>query len=165
MKRSSLFWVAIAVGLAILVRLWWLGLFPGSVSHDDLVYIMSSKVLFLRGVDLSGVGLLKLWLGSNTEGVISPVPAILLAPYYGLVKLNLWSARLPYVILNLATAAGIYVWARLLKFEKREAGLSGILFLFNPWSLYLARLTTDTGFALAFVVWGIAGLIFFLEKI
>lgn len=141
--------------------MWWLNIFPGGVSHDDLVYIMSSKLLFWRGTDLSGVGLLDLWFGSKTEGVISPIPAILLAPYYGLVHLNLFTARVPYVLLNLYTGLGIYVWARVIKLKKEAAVAAAILFLFNPWSLYLARLTTDTAFALMFFVWGMAGLLFY----
>lgn len=153
--------ILVLVVLALAVRGFWLGRFPGGVSHDDLVYVMSSKMLYLRGVDVSGVGFPQLLFGSNTEGVISPVPALLLVPYYGPMRLSLDLARWPFVILNLLTAVGVYVLVRIMKATKGWAMAAATAFAFNPWSLYLSRLTTDTAFALFFGVWGMAGLLWY----
>jgi len=151
-------------GLAVVVRFLWLGRIPGGVSHDDLVYIMSGKTLWLFGKDLAGTGLIQLLFGSGTEGVISPIPAVLLAPFYGIVNLNLFTARLPYLFLNIFTALGLFVLVKKIFGDYKFAVVTGMIFLFNPWSIFLARLTTDTAFALFFFVWGMAMLISFSGK-
>ena len=98
---------------------------------------------------------------TKTDGIISFLPPILLAPYFGLISLNQFTARLPYVVINIVTAISIYFLVKKLFKNKLFSLISVIVFLANPWSFYLSRTASDTAFALLFYVLGI---LFILES-
>lgn len=125
------------------------------MSHDELEYTLSAKSYFLTGGDLSGSKFPRSIWETKTEGVISFLPALVLSPYFGLVPINQLTVRLPYVLLNLATAVALYFLVKKLFDNKNFAWLTSAIFLINPWSFYLSRVATDTAFCLLFFVLGI----------
>ena len=147
--------------LLITSRFFYLDRFPVGVSHDEVEYILSSKTYSLSGVDLSNTSFPKSIFQTKTDGIISFLPPILLAPYFGLISLNQFTTRLPYVVINIVTAISIYFLVKKLFKNKIFSLISVIVFLANPWSFYLSRTASDTAFALLFYVLGI---LFILES-
>jgi len=139
----------------IVARFFYLDRFPVGMSHDEIEYILSGKTYFLSGVDLSNTPFPKSIFQTKTEGIISFLPAIILSPYYGLVSINQFTVRLPYVFINLLTAYVLYLLIKKLFEDKTFALISTIIFLANPWSFYLSRTASDTAFALLFYLLGI----------
>ena len=131
------------------------------MSHDELEYILSAKSYFSSGVDLSNTPFPQSIFQTNTLGSISFLPALILSPYFGLIPLNQFTARLPYIIINLFTAFVLYFLVKKLFENKNFAVISSIIFLANPWSFYLSRTASDTAFALLFYLLGI---FFILDK-
>ncbi|MDD4785281.1 MAG: hypothetical protein PHH12_02390 [Candidatus Shapirobacteria bacterium] len=145
----------------IVVRFVYLDRFPVGTSHDEIEYVLSSKTYFLSGVDLSNTAFPKSIFQTKTDGIISFLPPILLAPYFGLISLNQFTTRFPYVVINIITAISIYFLVKKLFKNKIFSLISLIVFLANPWSFYLSRTASDTAFALLFYVLGI---LFILES-
>ena len=139
----------------IVARFFYLDRFPVGMSHDEIEYILSGKTYFLSGVDLSNTPFPKSIFQTKTEGIISFLPAVILSPYYGLVSINQFTVRLPYVFINLLTAYVLYLLIKKLFEDKTFALISTIIFLANPWSFYLSRTASDTAFALLFYLLGI----------
>lgn len=139
----------------ILSRFLYLDRFPVGMTHDELEYILSAKTYFSSGVDLSNTPFPKSIFQTKTEGVISFLPALFLSPYYGLVPLNQFTARLPYVIISLLTAITLYLITKKLFNNKYVALVTLLLYLINPWSFYLSRTASDTAFSLLFYLLGI----------
>ena len=145
----------------VLSRFIYLDRFPVGISHDELEYILSAKSYFSSGTDLSGFSFPSSIFQTNTLGSISFLPALILSPYYGLIPLNQFTARLPYIIINFLTAFVFYLLVKKLFQNKNFALFSSIIFLANPWSFYLSRTASDTAFALLFYLLGIN---FILDK-
>lgn len=141
--------------LAVL-RFAYIGTVPVGLSNDEIEYATSAKSYALSGKDISGYGLPTSLLKTKTDGDISPIPAVLLAIPLEIVPLTQTNLRFIYVLLSLLTAVPIYLIATYL-FSKRNVGLIAvILYLINPWSIYLSRVVVDTPFALFFYLCGIA---------
>jgi len=144
------------MGLVLIFsRFLYLDRFPIGMSHDEIEYILSAKTYFLSGVDLSNTSFPKSIFQTKTEGIISFLPSILLSPVYGLIPLNQFTARLPYVVINLLTALVLYLLVKKLFEDKTLALISTMIFLANPWSFYLSRTASDTALALLFYLLGI----------
>jgi len=152
----------ITLGIAILITLalvWSrfvdLGKFPPGLSNDETEYVVSGKSYSLHGRDVSGYGLPLSLIKSETDGVISPIPAIMSAPFLTGRQLNLATARWPYATANIITAVGIFFIIYLLTKNTRAGWVGMIWFLVNPWSVYMAHNTADAPMALMFYVWGV----------
>lgn len=155
MKNKFSFLLIGLILITIFVHFLWLDRFPVGLSHDEIEYILSSRQYFRQGTDLSGIGFPLSIIKTDTVGIISFLPSLILSPYYGLVPLNLATARLPYIFLNLISAYLIYLIAQKIFHRQLPTLLAVLLFLINPWSFYLSRTATDTPFALLFTLLGI----------
>ncbi len=153
-KIKLLILFLIGFGL-IFCRFLYLDRFPVGMSHDELEYILSAKTYFLTGADLSGSYFPNSIFQTKTEGIISFLPALILAPYFGLVPINQFTARLPYVLFSLITSVCLYLLIKKIFKNKYFAGLTSIIYLINPWSFYLSRVAADTAFCLLFFILGI----------
>lgn len=143
------------ISFAVFTRFLWLDKFPAGMYHDEIEYLFSAKSYATMGTDLSGYGFPLSLFKTETDGIISPVAPILIAPLTLFISLNQESARFPFVVLNILTAviAGLICF----NFSRRKvAGVLGFaVFLINPWSFYLSRYAADTPFALFFYLCGI----------
>ncbi|HOY61454.1 MAG TPA: hypothetical protein PK045_03035 [Candidatus Woesebacteria bacterium] len=141
--------------IGVVGRFVWLDKFPSGMSHDEIEYVMSAKSYWEKGSDLSGIRFPESIFRTKTEGIISFLPAMLLAPIYGNIPLSQTTARLPYGLLNLLTGCGLFLWIREIFKNKKIAIWGLILFLFSPWSFYFSRMASDTAWALMFSVFGL----------
>lgn len=161
MNKKICLLILFLIGFFLVVsRFLYLDRFPVGMSHDEIEYTLSSKTYFLSGVDLSNTPFPKSIFQTKTEGIISFLPALILSPYYGLIPINQFTVRLPYILINLITAFCLYLLVKKLFNNKKFAIISFIIFLANPWSFYLSRTASDTAFALLFYLLGI---LFILE--
>ena len=151
-KNYKIILIGFLIIAGVISRFWWLDKFPTGISHDELEYVLSAKNYFYSGNDVSGSRFPASIFTTKTNGVISFLPALLLSPIYGNIKLTQFSVRLPYVILNIATAIIICLLTFKLFNKKEIAGISMAIFLTSPWSFYFSRMASDTAWALFFAV-------------
>jgi hypothetical protein len=157
-KKIVLFIIITAL---VISRFFYLDRFPVGMTHDEIEYILSAKTYFSSGVDLSNSPFPQSIFQTKTEGIISFLPALILSPFYGTIPLNQFTARLPYIIINLLTTLVLYFLVKKIFQNKTFAIISSIIFLANPWSFYISRTASDTAFALLFYLLGI---LFILDK-
>lgn len=129
------------------------------MSNDEIEYAISSKSYALYARDISGYGFPLSLLKTQTDGAISPIPPLLLSPLFLIFPLDQITIRTVYVFISLLTALCLYFLVTTL-FRKKTLGLMAvILFLINPWSIYLSRQATESPFALLFYLAGIVTLL------
>lgn len=148
--------LALIIFLLVASRFAYATKIPAGMSNDEIEYAASAKSYALSGKDISGYGLPVSLLKTQTDGDISPVPALILSIPFKIIPMTQGNLRIIYILLNLFTTIPIYFIAEHL-FPKRKIGiLSAVLFLINPWSIYFSRVIVDTPFALFFYLWAIA---------
>lgn len=151
---------AFLIGLTVLPRLIFLDSVPYSASHDEVEYAMNSLSYAVRGTDTSGVGFPRSLFVTFTEGVISPLPPLLLAPWYYVFGVSEWAMNLPYVLINILTAWLLYLLTKRLTDHKEIGWAAAFFFLISPWGFFYSRYSVDSPFALLFVLFGISYFIF-----
>ena len=140
--------------LLILLRFIWIDRFPPGMQYDEIEYSLSSKTFQMMGTDLSGVGFPESLITTRTLGKISPVPYMILSPFWNILDLNITTYRSLYVFLNIITAFVFMMLLHQLFKEKFIIYSGGLLFLLNPWSFFLSRHGMDGSFALIFYLLG-----------
>ncbi len=155
------------IGLILIISSFhflWLDRVPPGMSHDEVVYSLSSKTFNLQGTDITGTGFPIGLFKTETEGNISILPLMLLSPVHFFLEQTQQSARFPYVIFIHLSALAIFVIAKNL-FENEKIGIIAfLLFLLAPWSFFLARFAAEPPIALVFYLWAIATLFMFRGK-
>jgi hypothetical protein len=145
-------------------HLLWLDRVPSGMSHDEVVYSLSSLTFHEQATDITGTGFPMGLFRTETEGNISIFPTILLSPIHLFFPLSQMSARLPYVLfIYISAVAVFFISTRLFKNE-RVGLLALLLFLLEPWSFFLARFAAEPPVALMFYLWAIATLFIFNGK-
>jgi hypothetical protein len=138
----------------------WLDRIPPGMSHDEVVYSLSSKAFFLQGTDITGTGFPMGLFRTQTEGNISILPTILLSPMHYFFTTTQFSARLPYVLLLHLGSIAVFLIAKKLFNNDKIGLLSMFLFLMEPWSFFLSRFAAEPPVGLTFYLWGTAMLFF-----
>lgn len=146
----------------IFIKFLWLDKFPVGIYHDEIEYVLSAKSYSLNGTDLSGIGFPLSLFKTETDGKISPIPALILSPFTTIIKLDQANVRIPAVIINLLTAICIGFFIFFLSKNHYAALTGSLIFLINPWSFYLSRYMADSPFALLFFI--LAIVIFLNQK-
>lgn len=155
-KKLTLFNILLVLAFvaAISIHFLWLDRFPVGMTHDELEYVLSSRTYWTLGQDLSGFSFPITLFRTQTEGVISALPAYLLSPYYGNVVLNQLMVRLPYIFISIFTAITLYFFVLELLKNKKIGLIASFLFLISPWGFYLSRFAADSPWALFFYLLG-----------
>lgn len=136
-------------------RFIWLDKFPVGMYHDEVEYLLSAKSYMLTGADLSGYGLPLSLVKTETDGIISPVPPVITAVYAFVTPLTHQSSRIPVIIVNILTMLLIFFITSRFSGNKKIGFIASVVFLLNPWSIYLSRFAVDSPFALLFFLLGI----------
>lgn len=151
--RKNTFLILIFL-LALFLRTWRLHLFPISIIHDELNYILNAKSLFYTGqnIPLTASSLLS-WGEKNWDVVISEVPSVILAPWIGIMPLTQFNARLPFAFLGSFSVILLFLITKKLLGEK-IAKITAVIFAFNPWSIHFSRMALEVSFASFFFLLG-----------
>lgn len=81
----------------------------------------------------------------------SELPFLLFAPILGPLPTNLFTARLPYVLINTVLVVFLYLLAKKL-FNPKIAFFASLVAIFSPWGFYVSRTSFDAPVALTFFV-------------
>lgn len=142
----------------------WLDKVPPGMSHDEVVYALSSKSFFMKGTDITGTGFPVGLFKTQTEGNISLLPSILISPMNLFTPLSQTTARIPFVIISIMSAVAVYVIAKKLFNNEKIALITFALFSLEPWSFFLSRFAAEPPVALMFYLWAIATLLIYKGK-
>lgn len=144
-------WKIISILLfGLFLRLFWLNKFPTGITNDELHFVLNAKAVWLNGTDIRAQ-----WhpLSFTTipHETSSEIPFLLISPIIGPLKLSLFNARLPYVIISVLTILFLYLLTKKLLGEK-VAFFVALVSAINPWSIYVSRTSFDAPLAIFFFV-------------
>lgn len=135
--------------LALLLRIWWLGIFPVGITNDEADYVLNAKAIFMTGKDVSGswspLSLTAKSIGTKT----AELPSLLFSPFIGPFNLSLFTARLPYALISSLTVLLLYLIVKNL-INNQVALIAGLLLAINPWSIHFGRTAFESPVALFF---------------
>jgi len=138
--KSSLLFLIFALSVA---RFVYLGTVPG-INNDEALYGIKTCIMMYKPFTLIGF-----------NSYTGPIISYLRLPFYYLMGINVFSLRLPIVILNLA--AIFYVYKILKETYNNMTGIMGaLLLLVMPWSFIYSRFADETQTTL--VLFAICGL-------
>ncbi len=150
---------------AIGIRLLFLGVLPTNLSHDELDMVLSSRAIAHTGKDLSGVSFPAFFFQTGLEAKQTNLIPFLLSPYFKFVSLSLFSARLPFVFINLCLGLALIKLASVFYKYQNQNLIILFLFLISPWNFVFSRVTYAAPTALMFLLWGVYFLFRKNEKI
>jgi len=157
-KSSFSFWLIIFI--AAITRLIWFDKAPGSITNDELHYILTVKSVALTGHDFSGSwNIFTSLIFTQPFGLLhSELPYLLLYPAISLTSFSIFTSRITYVIISIATVWVIFQLGRIL-FDKKTALIAAFLASINPWMIFIGRTTYEMVPATFFYFLGIYFLI------
>ncbi len=154
MKPAAFMPIFLILSVAIFFRFWLLDLFPISIIHDELNYVMNAKSLYYtnQNIPLTASALFS-WGETNFDVVISEIPPYLILPWIGPNPLSHFNARLPYAVIGVLSVLLVYLIAKTLLNEK-VAIFAGFMMAANPWSIHIGRTALEVNFASFFFLLG-----------
>lgn len=153
MKLNKL--LLLFIGIAIFFRLFMLGSMPPGMAHDELDMVLSSRAMGKSGQDISGVPFPDFFFKTNMEAKQTNVIPFLLSPYFRFVKVSLFTARLPFVVINFLLAIALYKFLKIFIKAKAFRLIFLIVFFTNPWMFEYSRRTFAAPTSLMFLVLGL----------
>lgn len=136
-SKANIFLSFLIVMLSV-ARFLYLGSIPGLHGDEALYGIKTYIMMHARPFTLIGF-----------NSYTGPIISYLRIPFYYLMGANIFSVRLPLVILGLASA--FFVYRILAQGYNRRTGIIGVLlFLTMPWSFIYSRFSDETHTSLIF---------------
>lgn len=152
--KNNLFLVILFLA-SLIVRFWKLDLFPISIIHDEINYVLNAKSLWNTGENIPWTAsALFSWGEKNFDVVIAELPSILTSPWIGPLPLNHLNVRAPYALISSFSVVLLYLIAKELFKKEQIARLAGLIFAFNPWSIHFGRTALEVNFATFFFLLG-----------
>lgn len=135
---------------ALLLRLWWLNQFPVGITYDEVEYVLDAKAIFYTGRDISG-SWSPLSLTTKSTGVLTAeLPALIVSPFIGPLRLSLFAARFPYAISSVLLVLFVYLISKELLKSTNIALIAVLLLSINPWSFHFGRTAFEAPVAVLF---------------
>ncbi|MDD2224588.1 MAG: hypothetical protein PHP97_00285 [Candidatus Shapirobacteria bacterium] len=124
-----------------IIRLVFLERIPSGINDDELHFVLNAKSIFYGF--------------SNIEGNTNPfqlgeVSSLIFAPIIGILPTNLFTARLPYVLIGCISIVLIYLITFKITKNFSLAIISTLVAAINPWSIYVSRTSFDAPIAIFF---------------
>jgi len=141
--KIKLIILSIVVIFSGIIRFLYLDRIPVGINDDELHFVLNAKSIFYGF--------------SNIEGNINPfnlgeMSSLIFAPIIGPLPTNLFTARLPYVIISCLTIVLIYLITLKLTKSFPLAIISALVTSINPWSIYVSRTSFDAPVAIFFFI-------------
>lgn len=151
------FYLILIFCLALLLRVWWLDIFPIGLTHDEHEYIMQAKSLFYTGQGIPSAPLFGIfsWGQQGSGNVLAELPSFLIAPIVGPFNSSQFIARLPYAFISSLMTIVVYFIFYALTKKKSLALLASLVLTLNPWSIHFGRTSFELIFAVFFYLVGI----------
>lgn len=130
-----------ALLVGVVLRTWQFGAIPPGLNQDEASTAYDAFSLAHYGMDRHGFHLpvvLVSW-GSGMYALAS----YLEAPFVGLLGLEVWAARLPFLLVGLATLPLFYLFLRDTT-DRRTARIGVVLLAASPWHVMVSRWALDS---------------------
>lgn len=142
------------LSIALFLRIWFLDIFPPSMIHDELNYVMNAKSLYQTGknIPLTASALFS-WGEKDFDVVISEIPSYIIMFWVGPSPLSQFNSRIIYAILGVLSVLLVYLITKNLLNEK-IANFAALFMAVNPWSIHTSRNALEVTFASSFFLMG-----------
>ena len=142
MKPRFLILSAIILFAAI-IRLIFLNVIPNGINDDELHFVLNSKSTYFNFTNFEG----------NTNPFkLAEFSSVLFAPIIGPLPTNLFTARLPHVLISCATIILFFLIVLKLTKDLNLAVITSAVLSLNPRSIYISRTAFDAPIAIFFYV-------------
>jgi len=124
-----------------IIRFVFLDRIPSGINDDELHFVLNAKSIFYGF--------------SNIEGNTNPfqlgeMSSLIFAPIIGILPTNLFTARLPYVLIGCLSIVLIYLITFKITKNFNLAIISALIAAINPWNIYVNRTSFDAPIAIFF---------------
>lgn len=142
------------LSIALFLRIWFLDIFPPSMIHDELNYVMNAKSLYQTGksIPLTASALFS-WGEKDFDVVISEIPSYIIMFLVGPSPLSQFNSRIIYAIFGVLSVLLVYLITKNLLNEK-IANFAALFMAVNPWSIHTSRNALEVTFASFFFLMG-----------
>lgn len=144
------FWLVLLLG--IYARLYMFGSVPGDINQDEAFAGYNAFTLLHHGADSYGYRL-PVYLTAWGSGM-NALESYLMVPFVALFGLQVWSVRLPMVLVGILSLVAVYFMVRRFSNEKTAIGAM-LLLAISPWHVMLSRWALESNLAPGFVLFGI----------
>jgi len=155
-KRHYFFLVVIII-LAAVLRFVWLDKIPNGISADEFDYLFTARSIVLNGSDIGGE-----WSPSSllwfkyplSETPKAELSYFLHLPSIAIAKFSLFTARAPFVLLNVLTVLVLYLVTKKL-LGRGIALYTAFISAINPWGIFIGRTAYEMPLAVFFYLLGL----------
>jgi hypothetical protein len=146
-KFSFILWLGIIL-FALFTRFYRITQVPTSFAQDEMIYAIHAQSVAYTGTDLTGT-----WNPLSLTPVhpmFAELPTLFQAPFFLLPLPPVIAAKLPFILLSLATPLVIGGISWELFRNRKAAFFTVFLSLFNPWMWQFGRMGFDASWSLFF---------------
>ncbi|MDD4938343.1 MAG: hypothetical protein PHX34_05010, partial [Candidatus Shapirobacteria bacterium] len=132
-NKKDIFKLVIVLLFGLFIRLLFLDQIPVGINDDELHFVLNAKSFFY-----------------SQPISLNEISSVIFAPIIGPLPLNLFTARLPYIIISILSLLLFYL---IVKKITKNTNLSLLIILIasiNPWNIYTARTSFDAPIAIFF---------------
>lgn len=132
-NKKDIFKLVIVLLFGLFIRLLFLDQIPVGINDDELHFVLNAKSFFY-----------------SQPISLNEISSVIFAPIIGPLPLNLFTARLPYIIISILSLLLLYL---IVKKITKNTNLSLLIILIasiNPWNIYTARTSFDAPIAIFF---------------
>lgn len=156
-------WLIMIVIIALGLRLWQLGQIPPSPDWDEAALGYNAYSILKTGRDEYGS-----WFPLSLRSFDDYKPPLymyLTVPSIALFGLNIWSVRLPSVIMGVLAVIGVYwLGKQLLKHSSVPGELPAMLLAISPWHLQFSRIAFEANTGVTLNIWGLVAFLHGLKS-
>jgi len=139
--KNKLIILCLIVLFSGIIRFFYLDRIPVGINDDELHFVLNAKSIFYGFSNIEG---------NTNPFALGEMSSLIFAPIIGLLPTNLFTARLPYVIIGCFTIILIYLITLKLTKNFNLAIVSALIAGINPWSIYVSRTSFDASIAIFF---------------
>lgn len=148
--------------IALVFRLWGLGLNPVGLAHDEIHDIINAKSIAMTGEGAPGTvaGILTRDGYCNGNCVFGELGTLILIPWMAITPMTIFWVKMPFMTASILI---VYWVGKLMEnlTKKRQIGiLAGLLVAVSPWAILFGRTAYENLFAFALFF----GSLYFLDK-
>lgn len=132
-KQKKILGIILVLILSLFIRLILIDRIPLGINNDELHFVLKAKSFFY-GTPIS----------------FDEASSTIFAPIIGVLPLNFFTVKLPYVIFSVLSILLIYLIVNKLTKNQKLALLISLAACLNPWSIYTARTAFDAPIAIFF---------------
>lgn len=140
--------IIFVLAFSLFIRLIFLNVYPNGLTNDELHFVLNAKAVYLNFSNLA-----ENWSPLSLKTIpgepSSELTFLTLGPFIGPFPLNLFTARLPYVLFGVASIYLLFLITSQL-FNPKIGYLTALIASINPWLFFVNRTSFDAPIAIFF---------------